>query len=463
MTKTAKTRGDSKPGGDHKLENLFISNIAEVYYKAYYNLPDDERKTHINYDLIEAERALVCLSDNKVVVVSTKPSQEYIDDLRQRIGYKNLVVLAPKRPTERLSADIIEESGLLKKIVQIIKDNPGIHLVPYYPTEEFFDLLSLLRQKNLQFDTPETVYRENRFIHHHHNCKIGFRTIWDKALDYNSPIKIPQGFIVDDVEEAITAARWFYYKKKNFIFKYNRGASGVGIVFYNYKDLPQDEKAFKEYLLSRHQERIWYEENFIVEEAIDRDRSFFDGTPSIEFKINGKVQFSYICAQWINAKGGFDGIYLGKELLDSNKLAIHDLIEDGARFGEALKELGYRGIYDIDTVMGKNKQIYAVESNMRRTGGTHVYELGKYLYGPNFLDKVCLTSRESLPIKKNINTYAKLFSLVKPLLFDKKKKYGIILVQPDAVVINQLGYIAIAPDKDSLFTLNENLKTLVSD
>lgn len=462
MTKTTKTKDDGKPGGSPKLETLFISNIAEVYYKTYYNLPDSERKAHINYDLIEAERALVCLSDNKVVVVSKKPPKNYINDICQRIGYKNLVVLAPRRFTERLSSDIMEEPGLLKKVVQIIKDNPGIHVVPYYPTEEFFDLLVFLRQKNLKFDTPETVYRENRFVHHHHNSKIGFRTVWDKALDYNSPIKIPQGFIVDDVEEAITAARWFYYKKKNFIFKYNRGASGVGIVFYNYKDLPQDEEAFRDYLLSRHQDRIWYEENFIVEEAIDRDKSFFDGTPSIEFKINGKVQFTYVCAQWVNEKASFDGIYLGKELLDPKNLAINDLIKDGTRFGEALKELGYRGIYDIDTVIDKNKQIYAVESNMRRTGGTHVYELGKYLYGPNFLDKVCLTSRESLPIKKNINTYQKLFKIVKPLLFDKKKKYGIILVQPDAVLINQLGYIAIAPDKDSLFVLNEKLKNLVS-
>jgi hypothetical protein len=460
MENTGKVLGDDKPGGVRKLETIFISNIAEVYYKTYYNLPDKERKAHIEYDLIEAERALVCLGDNKAVVVSKRPDKHYIDDLCQRIGYHNLVVLSPARSTEKLNTDILEEPGLLKKVTQIVKENPGIKIVPYYPTDDFFDLLAHLRQKNLQFETPETVYRENRFIHHHHNSKVGFRTLWDKAVDADCPIKIPQGFIVDDLEEAITAARWFYYKKKDFIFKYNRGSSGVGVVFYHYKDLPKEEEAFKEYFTAQHQDRIWFEENFVVEEAIVRDESFFGGTPSIEFKINGKVQFMYICAQWIN-KATFEGIYLGKELLDPQNLAIDDLIKEGTRFGEALKELGYRGIYDVDTVIDKNRQLYAVESNMRRTGGTHVYELGRYLYGSKFIDKISLMSRENLPVKKSIDTYQKLFKIIEPILFQKEKYYGVIVVQPDSVSIGQLGYIAIAPDKEKLFELNEKLKSLV--
>ena len=49
--------------------------------------------------------------------------------------------------------------------------------------------------------------------------------------------------------------------------------------------------------------------------------------------------------------------------------------------GEQYAKAGYRGYYDVDFIAGRGGELFITESNVRRTGGTHVYAVASRLFG----------------------------------------------------------------------------------
>jgi hypothetical protein len=450
---------EEKNGTD--IKTLVISNVAETYYKTYKKQPEDF-ETRIRYDFLEAERGLFYTDDNKAVVTSLPVDSVFLEDLKQILGHKYLINLYPINPTYRLCFDIISDKQLLSQITEIIRANPGISLIPYYATEEFFDLVALLRHKDLKFTTPETVSSKNRFIRDHYNCKVGFRKLWEKATDQNSFVNVPQGFIVDDLQEGIDAGWWFKEQKKNFVIKYNRGTSGFGIVFYDLAKLPKDERNFKKYLRSNHQDKIWFEENFVVEEMIDVDKEYYGGSPSVEFKVNGDVRHTYNCLQRLDADNYFEGVLISKIAEDESDVDFERVEKNCEEFGEALLDLGYRGIFDVDLVIDKKHNIYAVESNLRRTGGTHIYETAQYLLGKNFRQKVIVASKDNLVVSQKIKNYPDFKKYTSQLYFTKEKNHGIIPTITSFLPTGHIGYIVIGKDMNEVGIIEEELKKAIS-
>ncbi|OGF99290.1 hypothetical protein A2Y99_00040 [Candidatus Gottesmanbacteria bacterium RBG_13_37_7] len=467
MTQNQTEESEDPGGNTHSLfqnqfEFLIISNLAETYQNTYKKAGGQTVAGSVERDLLEAERAVLYEENNKVVVTSVPINLDYLNDLKESFGYSNLLNLYPASPNARLSLDILKDKNLFTQIEIIIKNNPGINIVPYYATEEFFDLLAFLRQKNLKFSTPETVSSRNRFIRDHYNCKVGFRKLWEKSADVHSFVKIPQGFIVDDLTEALDAAWWFYLHKTDFVMKYNRGTSGLGIIFYRCKDLPGKENDFKRYLRKNHRERIWFEENFVVEEFIDVDEDFFGGSPSIEFKVNSDLKHTYNCFQRLDVNAAFKGILISKQLEDESDVDFERAVDNCMDFGSSLEELGYKGIFDIDLVVDKKHNIYAVESNLRRTGGTHVYEAAMKLFGKNFRQKTFVASNDFLKLSSTIRTYQDFKSRTEKFFFSKATQEGIIPVITSYIEIGMIGYIIFAPTLDRLERIEKELYTAVS-
>jgi 5-formaminoimidazole-4-carboxamide-1-beta-D-ribofuranosyl 5'-monophosphate synthetase len=54
--------------------------------------------------------------------------------------------------------------------------------------------------------------------------------------------------------------------------------------------------------------------------------------------------------------------------------------------------LGYCGYFDLDAIVDPTGQVYVVEMNPRRTGGTHVHEMAEFLVGKAYRHQVALLS-----------------------------------------------------------------------
>jgi len=437
-------------------KTIYISNVLESFYRSYDQLPPDEKKGWFEYDFLEANRALLYGADDKVVVTSYPINPEHQKYVCGIMDWQNVLNLYPEKPTPSISQDL-GEGQLGVELIKIIQENPGIELVQYRSTGDFHNLVAKLRRKGLRFNTPELISDKDEFIVNYYNTKRGFRHLWSGVLGLKREgINIPEGFITGNVEEALDAAWWFRSHNRSFVVKYNRGVQGMGIVLNRYMEFSENKQQFLEQLKLKLSESIWAEPAVVVEELIEPDPQNLGGSPNVEFmiKADGKVEFSYPCEQILEDGKKFIGVYIHPELIKRPQML--SAREAGERFGEALSRQGYRGCFDVDMVIDKQGQAYAVEANLRRTGGTHAHEAALALLGKDYWQKHHVYILD-LKLKEPLD-YAKFKELTFDLWLKQKGSEGLFLANPDLMTVKVLVPIIIANSSEKVRQLETELK-----
>jgi hypothetical protein len=445
------------------IKQIFIANILECYYKNYQSLPEKERNFWTLYDSLEGNRALLYGSDNKVVITYQPIDADYLHDFSALMKWRNVDNYYPKQSSYSTCHDCVNDRELNRKLIEVIKENPGVNLIPYRATHEFQELISYLKKRKLNFATPETIPADKQFIISYFNTKRGFRHIWHKVNPKTlKGINIPEGFIVSDRTETIEAAWWFKAHHKSFVIKYNKGVQGIGVVICDQQKFSTDKEKFSKQINGLLKDKLWDEPIIVVEEAIKINNQILSGSPNVEFFIDtqGHVNKAYCCQQILAAdKKTFCGVYIYPELI-KNKL-IKKAFAAGLRIGRELSAFGYRGYFDMDLVTGEDGNIYAVETNLRRTGGTHLHESMNYLLGKNYFKRYHVIN-EDIHLSTDIKfTYQKILKMFSKILYDPKKIYGLIIVNPDMLKVNIFNVTLVAKSHDEIFKLrNEVLKKL---
>ena len=322
-----------------------------------------------------------------------------------------------------------------------------------------------MRTKKLQFETPETIPEEKQFILNYFNTKRGFRHLWHLSNADNPPhVQIPEGFITQNKKELIDACWWFKQRNESFVVKYNPGTQGIGVQLIDHKTLPNDKKRFFLHMKNLLKDSMWNEPIIVIEKMIPANEKAESISPSLEIYINpkGEVSESYVCDQILAGdKRTFRGIYIYPELITdpSIKKAFHS----GIKFGKRLSQYGYRGVFDIDLIRSKNNQIYAVEANLRRTGGTHLHELCLALLGKQYGSSYHALIEDVVLRKNHKLTYEKCLSLFKDALYTHKKHSGIIFANPDMLRVNILIVVIIGKTKEQIKKLRGKVERTLKD
>lgn len=443
------------------IKTVFISNVLESFYRTYQELPAKQRQYWMRYDSMEGNRALFYKGDDKVIITPYLINPKHLHTICQLMGWKNVANLSPAHSSYSICEDCMV-NRLKLQLVDLIKSNPGIDIIPYRATPEFYRLISFLEKQKLKFKTSETVDKEQEFILKYSHCKRGFRHLWSKALASSGKklkISIPEGFITGNKEEAMEAAWWFQQQKRSFVIKYNKGTQGIGILINRQDQLPHDRKKFIKLFNNRLAAKFWDEPSIIVEEFIPADKSYLGGSPSIEFfiDIDGKVIPTYAAEQILDDdKKTFRGVYIHREVMEHPH--IKTAFAAGMFFGKELAYLGYKGIFDVDLVISHKNKLYAVESNMRRTGGTHVHEAAETLLGKDYWQHYHVIGEDMiLPKTANLN-YDKSFNLLKEFFYNKQAQRGLIFCNPDMLLVNLLNLIFIAKTSEDIHQLRQAVK-----
>jgi len=448
------------------IKTIYISNILEGYYKSYNAIKSrTERDFWTHYDTFDSNRALLYGEDNKIIITSFPIYRPHFDHIKTLMGWKNVRNLSPIKISHSISEDCMKDELLQNEIIKVIKDNPGISLIPYRLTSQFQKLIHFLRAKKLHFETPETIPEEKQFILNYFNTKRGFRHLWHVSNANNPPsVQIPEGFITQNKKELIDAAWWFKQQEQSFVIKYNPGTQGIGIVLIDHNTLPHDKQKCNAHMRSLLKDKMWNEPIIIIEKTISANEKNESISPSVEIYINpkGEVLESYASDQILASdKRTFRGIYIYPELMIDP--AIKKTFNAGIKFGRKLAEYGYRGVFDIDLIRSKNNEIYAVEANLRRTGGTHLHELclallGKQ-YGSNYHALI-----EDIVINKNHGlTYEKCRSLFADDLYTHEKHSGVLFANPDMLSVNIVVIIVIGKTKEQIKKLREKIDFKLKD
>lgn len=161
-------------------------------------------------------------------------------------------------------------------------------------------------------------------------------------------------------------------------------------------------------------------------------------------------------------KGEFLGVTVGDgvilpEIESKLRLATEEA-------GAVFEKLGYRGFFDVDFILTKEHAIYAIESNMRRTGGTHVYDLWRRLKRDHSKQKALQIFSHDSFVYSMIDAHSpsEILDKAKDLLYPINGTSTGVVISLMNIEDSILGYMVIGRDKEEIEKIRQALISAVS-
>jgi len=431
---------------------ILVANTAEAFKGVL--IKDKDTKAgaeRIKHELTLSQRAFFWESDDKIVVTPHLIPVPLFELNKRICGFKNVANVAPLVGDIELSNAIARDKQLRGLITKEARGNPQLTMSPYAITKDFLEMSG-----QFSIQTKERPPNKSLWTVAYLDSKAGFRAEMLKLATEHKEIKVPQGFVAQDATEALLMAEWFYENGQSSILKANFGESGWGIAILkveSYSSLSVFRKQVRKILQSN---VIWQDTSIVVEQFIEPDASVAGGSPSTEVFVGEEgISLLYHCGQLLNRFGGFLGVEIGKGAL-SETLA-RKLMKIGNIIGKWYWELGYRGFFDIDFVVSKDGGIYVAETNTRRTGGTHTYDLARHLFGNKWENEAYLLSHDSFRYQKKRMDAEKILQQVSPLIYPMNSEQKGVIVTLISEWSPVMGYIVVASNPDEGRELQKRL------
>lgn len=428
---------------------IVVANVSEAFCDFLCKDPDIEsRRVRIKTEQHRGDRTLIWVGDPKLVVASYPiPSLDYV---QRELGFPETELIYPQEPTESLSEDILRESHLLARCVDYAGEQKVLRIIPYATTWRFMKLIETIQALGITTILPESPKIEDFWLIQYLDTKVGFRQLVSSWLCGTS-VSLPKGFICQSYDEAASIVSWFNNRHETCIVKANMGSNGYGNVIIT----PKDFATIDDIKVAIKQNPFLQGDLIIVEEFISSTNLV---SPSFEGFIppkgDGAPRMTYISTQLFQGYGDFCGVVATKEHRMTKW--YKPLMEAGLKVAHEMQELGYVGFFDIDTIVNDAGQVYPVEINPRRTGGTHIHDFGEHILGDDYLDQVVLVSIDPVSTG-SISSFTELTRKLRNLLYPIKNKehLGIIPTVTSPLSENEYGCVILGPSEEDVLALRE--------
>lgn len=427
-----------------KFKTIVIANTVEAFSApiGYINDPR-QRENRIRIENVLSQRAIFWGGDDKIIITPTLTHPELLAVQKKSLGLNNVVNISPEYISHSLCRNIFKDRSFWEMFTTLIQDNKDIQLTAYSYTKELDSLIRMVATRGLDLNVPQRPHG-NPSIVEYLDSKSGFR----QTLSSLNDVLLPKGYICDDEDEVINRARNFKGRNSSFVIKANEGESGWGLYFAKDPRTESDEQLTNNLKGTFRRDGIWASRPYVVEEYIKLDQQRGGGAPSTELYLTeNSVNINYSCAQLFDKEGEFSGIAMGRGVLDDVLQMRMEVMS--ARIGKRYYDLGYRGFFDIDFAISQRNVLYALETNARRTGGTHVFDFARRVFGTEWKNLVFYSNDSFRYASKKLPLHD-ILERVKDLLFPiDGKKEGLVLSLFD----NRepiLGYILVGNSSSSV-------------
>lgn len=364
-------------------------------------------------DFDEADMDIMWHGDDKIVLLPREIDPEFTADIFQLFGFQNTRLIVPHETGAGLCEDVIADKGVFQAVVDAINESTDPQVISLGYTPQFQHLREDLRKAGAQFRTPETPTDEGIWTSDYLDTKVGSRKLMlrIRAKHPELGIEIPEGFVCDNVEEALQKVDYFLASNRGVVFKANLGSAGIGVYVFTPESLDSPEK-IGEMQRTLRENQLFQNDKVIIEERIDADFNHHGTYPSVDamVKEDSFVEIEAVDAMAIHhteEKVSFYGCIAGKGLFTPQQYQkLHDFT---LAVGRELSELGYRGWYDTDYILATDGQFFPTEANLRRTSMCYAIDLAKLLYGEDWENIISIRTNDKF-IRQNLYgmTYGKL-------------------------------------------------------
>lgn len=412
-----------------------------------------------------ADKDLFAMAEEKAFTfITAKPlDPDFVEYYKSLCHVEDIEILVPENHTGLLCKDIEKDPKIIKRLLSISKQYRTLKFTCYSTTPYFISLVKKLKKLGMKIETPESPKPANAWTVNFYGSKSGIRQLTQINGAYRSDLKMPNGVITHGVVDSARIAANKYIKEKGVVIKTNKGHAGAGVLIFRPGELPNDfRKCEKEIVKRLKNDQYWEKFPIVVESLVDPNPRIGGGFPNAEFFVrsDGEVEFLYYCGMRVDNNGVFAGVEIGEESLP--KRVASRITDIGYLIGEQYAKDGYVGYFDVDFIAEKAGEIFVSESNVRVTGGTHVYEAGKELVGKGFTKKHYVISNNmwKMPIKKRFS-FLKMKKKLKSVLFDGAKKEGVVICSSNLLHDGYLSYIVFGKNKLRAEKIEEAMKTLI--
>jgi len=389
----------------------------------------------------------------------------FVEYFQKLFHVRDINILNPKNHSGKICKDMLADKELLNRIVDIANGAKKLTLVSYSASTYFLKLVRKLRKRGLTIYTPSAPDETNVWTVNFYGSKSGIRQFAQKSGVLEPDFKMPDGLVTAGISDTAKIAASKYIKEGGVVIKTNKGHSGAGVLIYRKGDLPEKFRACEMKIRKTlKQDLYWSKFPVVIESLIKPDMKIGGGFPNAEFIIrkNGSIELLYYCGMRIDDKGVFKGVEINEKALPKRVAAR--IVDTGYFIGEQYAKEGYRGYFDIDFIAAKDGEIYVNESNVRLTGGTHVYRAAQELFGSNFTRKTYVLSHNTYDIpSKKVFTFAEILEKLKPILFTRKKKEGVVIASASLLAQKKLAYIIFGKNKRRSLEIEQKMEELLGN
>lgn len=427
-----------------------ICNISETFFDFLNRANTEETRLRlIQGEQFRGDRTLLWLGDPKLVFV-TYPIP-HADYLLEQFNYHHTRYVTPTNPSPWLSLDIMRETPLLEQICDYAGPDKVVQIIPYATTHQFLDLVDLLRSEyGLTVLLPESPQPENLWVRDYIDTKTGFRILAPRWLDSHTTL-VPEGVVCQDLSLAANVVRSFCRRGIPCLVKADTGENGIGNLNPAADCLSLGE------IIELLQANPFLAHDWLTVERLILSRQLM--SPSLEMFVPplgaGDPELTYVSNQLFLEFGDFCGVVVTRELMSTDWYA--ELVNSGHQLARGLQTMGYVGHFDIDAVVDDNGQVFLLEINSRRTGGTHVHEFAKHVLGPDYLKSYTLLSHDTMKCK-GITAFEELHSRIRDLLFPiDGAQRGVVISVTSSLRAEEFGCIVVASTADEAVSLQQEL------
>ncbi|KND43903.1 MULTISPECIES: hypothetical protein [Streptomyces] len=395
-----------------KRRDCFVANISEPFLPFLRRETDPARRNHmIAEEHALSERTALWGGVDKICLLPQPPHT--IGLLESRFGYR-VSAKALETPDDRLSRAITRSDDAIAWLAAAGRTAP-LALSSYAATEDFVDLVATLRSSGVDFAADDaTVSPEGLSVLRRIESKSGFRQVAAVLLN-GLPCRLPAGTTCESPGAALGAARRLSRATGAVMIKADDGEGGFGNVALSARELERIDTT-----------RLLEVCPFLGLRSVVEQLIPCVGAPSVEFFVPSAPRspvVTYACTQIFDRNNYFIGVRLSPA--DRDAAWFEPLAEFGCRLAAHLQQRGFRGHFDIDAIVTATGDLYVVEANLRRTGGTHVHDFARTVLGSDYASRVEILSR-SITIPPC--SPAEALRRLEPLLVDPGSGTGVLPV-----------------------------------
>lgn len=446
---------------------VYIFNMSEDVWPFIQAMSGEKARTREideNADLGDRDLFAFCAEDRMIFILPEPIDDAFWEYFERVIGKRDFRVLVPKKQSGIICQDILDDPNIISELERAANGQKRLVLKSYTTSQPFLDLVRFLRNRGFTVSTPDSPEEDDAWTVNFYGSKSGIRQLAQQSRAIEPDLIMAEGVIGSGIIDASRIAANKYIKERGVVLKTNKGHSGIGVLLFKEGDLPLEFYQCQQKILSiLKKDAYWNLFPIVIESFIMINPSIGGGCPNVEFRIlkNGHVELSFYGGMRMTADGSFRGMEIHNDVI-SDQIAAR-LVDTGFYIAEQYRAAGYRGYFDVDFVASRNGQVYVTESNVRRTGGTHVHDVAQYFFGKDYMYLTYILSNNSydLPQDKKF-TFQDILNRLESILFTKEKREGIIIISENLLAYNLLAFVIFGTNKKRAYELEATMQTLLT-